>query len=70
MFVESREVSWLTLPIQIRIVADGAQAEENGTKPKKRKKSHRGYAFVVYEREKDMKGTASIPQPDVEEVKS
>ncbi len=24
---------------------------------KKKKKAHRGYAFVVYEREKDMKGT-------------
>ena len=28
-------------------------------KPKKKKKTHRGYAFVVYEREKDMKGTAT-----------
>ncbi|CAF9908375.1 hypothetical protein IMSHALPRED_006655 [Imshaugia aleurites] len=43
-------------PIErIRIVADTSGAEENGTKPKKKKKSHRGYAFVVYEREKDMK---------------
>ena len=48
---------------QIRIVADTSEAEENGTKSKKKKKSHRGYAFVVYEREKDMKGTASIPRP-------
>lgn len=24
------------------------------------KKAHRGYAFIVYEREKDMKGTATI----------
>ena len=30
-------------------------------KPKKKKKNHRGYAFVVYEREKDMKGTAASP---------
>ena len=51
----------LTLPTQIRIVADTSEKEENGTKAKKKKKSHRGYAFVVYEREKDMKGTAPIP---------
>lgn len=25
-------------------------------KPNKKKKKHRGYAFVVYEREKDMRG--------------
>ena len=53
-------------PIErIRIVTDSA-AETNGTmsdsdaknnKSKKKKKPHRGYAFVVYEREKDMKGT-------------
>ena len=24
---------------------------------KKKRKSHKGYAFIVYEREKDMKGT-------------
>ena len=59
----------LTLPTQIRIVADSSQVEENGTKPKRKKKSHRGYAFVVYEREKDMKGTASIPRPNDEEIK-
>ncbi|KAL9095548.1 MAG: hypothetical protein Q9163_006503, partial [Psora crenata] len=51
-------------PIErIRIVTD-TTAETNGTasegesKPnmqKKKKKAHRGYAFVVYEREKDMK---------------
>ena len=37
--------------IQIRIVKN-----EN---EKNTKKSHRGYAFIVYEREKDMKGTAT-----------
>lgn len=37
--------------LQIRIVKD-----EN---EKNKKKSHRGYAFVVYEREKDMKGTVT-----------
>lgn len=56
-----RRAAQLTLPTQIRIVADTSAPEENGTKPKKKKKIHRGYAFVVYEREKDMKGTASIP---------
>jgi U1 small nuclear ribonucleoprotein 70kDa len=35
---------------QIRVVKDEKQ--------KNPKKSHRGYAFIVYEREKDMKGTA------------
>lgn len=55
-------------PIErIRIVTNTA-AETNGTtsegdtEPKKKKKPHRGYAFVVYEREKDMKGTAP-PSP-------
>ena len=57
----------LKLATQIRIVADTSQSEENGTKPKKKKKSHRGYAFVVYEREKDMKGIASIPHSIDEE---
>jgi hypothetical protein len=28
-------------------------------KQKNPKKSHRGYAFIVYEREKDMKGIAT-----------
>lgn len=36
---------------QIRIVTD--------THNPNPKKPHRGYAFIVYEREKDMKGTAS-----------
>lgn len=53
---------------QIRIVRDETEApsaQENGVngndppKQGKKKKPHRGYAFVVYEREKDMKGTAS-----------
>lgn len=45
---------------QIRLVTDTKQHE----KPNKKKKKHRGYAFVVYEREKDMRGkdTATIPQ--------
>ncbi|KAH8672524.1 U1 small nuclear ribonucleoprotein of 70kDa MW N terminal-domain-containing protein [Tricladium varicosporioides] len=39
-------------PIErIRIVTDTHQDE----KPNKKKKKHRGYAFVVYEREKDMR---------------
>jgi U1 small nuclear ribonucleoprotein 70kDa len=38
--------------MQIRIVVDTHQNE----KPNKKKKKHRGYAFVVYEREKDMRG--------------
>ncbi|KAL2053096.1 hypothetical protein ABVK25_006733 [Lepraria finkii] len=42
-------------PIErIRVVTDTAESKEDA-KPKKKKKSHRGYAFVVYEREKDMK---------------
>jgi U1 small nuclear ribonucleoprotein len=45
---------------QIRIVVDTHQDE----KPNKKKKKHRGYAFVVYEREKDMRGNATtIPHP-------
>lgn len=48
-------------PIErIRIVTDTHQNE----KPNKKKKKHRGYAFVVYEREKDMRGkptTSPIP---------
>lgn len=35
---------------------------EMDSKPKKKKKLNRGYAFVVYEREKDMKGITSTPQ--------
>jgi hypothetical protein len=45
--------------IQIRIVIDTHQNE----KPNKKKKKHRGYAFVVYEREKDMRGKLITP-PD------
>ncbi|MCJ1363582.1 hypothetical protein MMC16_002689 [Acarospora aff. strigata] len=41
-------------PIErIRIVTD--THEDDGEKSKKKKKAHRGYAFIVYEREKDMK---------------
>ncbi|KAI0834996.1 U1 small nuclear ribonucleoprotein of 70kDa MW N terminal-domain-containing protein [Hypoxylon sp. FL0890] len=44
-------------PIErIRIVTD-THAHE---KPKKKKKAHRGYAFVVFEREKDMRGNTAI----------
>lgn len=45
---------WVTLTNnpQIRIVVDTHQDE----KPNKKKKKHRGYAFVVFEREKDMRG--------------
>ena len=52
---------------QIRIVKDTHQEAETEiksedgeamkkTSAKKKKKPHRGYAFIVYEREKDMKG--------------
>jgi len=37
--------------LQIRIVTN-TQSEEKASK----KKRYRGYAFIVYEREKDMKG--------------
>jgi hypothetical protein len=40
---------------QIRIIRD-THAHE---KPNKKKKPHRGYAFVVFEREKDMRGKAT-----------
>lgn len=39
-------------PYQIRIIRD-THADE---KPNKKKKPHRGYAFIVFEREKDMRG--------------
>lgn len=42
----------LLTAIQIRIIVD-THAHE---KPNKKKKPHRGYAFVVFEREKDMRG--------------
>jgi hypothetical protein len=32
-------------------------------KPNKKKKKHRGYAFVVYEREKDMRGKPITSPP-------
>lgn len=38
--------------LQIRIISDTHIHE----KPQKKKKPHRGYAFVVFEREKDMRG--------------
>ena len=44
---------------QIRIVTD-THDEGDEAKSRKKKKAHRGYAFIVYEREKDMKGTTSI----------
>lgn len=44
--------------LQIRIVTD-THADEK--KPSKKK--HMGYAFIVYEREKDMKGTATATTP-------
>jgi hypothetical protein len=51
-------VLFLLTRTQIRIVVDTHQDE----KPNKKKKKHRGYAFVVYEREKDMRGNAiNIP---------
>lgn len=42
--------------LQIRIVTD-THAHEKGNK---KKKPHRGYAFVVFEREKDMRGNTTI----------
>lgn len=42
--------------VQIRIVKD-THADE---KPNKKKKAHRGYAFIVFEREKDMRGNTAI----------
>ncbi|MCJ1229363.1 hypothetical protein MMC12_006029 [Toensbergia leucococca] len=49
-------------PIErIRIVTDTHEMDDEGKPSKKKKKSHRGYAFVVYEREKDMKD--DIPYP-------
>src|SRR5690606_17564958 len=45
--------------LQIRIVKD-THAHE---KPNKKKKPHRGYAFVVFEREKDMRGKKITPFP-------
>lgn len=38
---------------QIRIITD----THSHLHPKKKKKPHRGYAFVVFERERDMRGT-------------
>ena len=49
---------------QIRIVTDTHDEGDNDKQKKKKKKTHRGYAFVVYEREKDMKGIATFPDPD------
>jgi hypothetical protein len=49
----------LTYTSQIRIVVDTHQDE----KPNKKKKKHRGYAFVVYEREKDMRGKPANGSP-------
>lgn len=43
---------------QIRIVSD-THADEKKNASKKKKKN-RGYAFIVYEREKDMKGKKSL----------
>lgn len=48
---------YANIRIQIRIVINTHfdDDEEVGS-TKQKKKKHRGYAFVVYEREKDMKG--------------
>jgi hypothetical protein len=43
--------------LQIRIVKNPYE--------KNPKKQHRGYAFIVYEREKDMKGNYILPVPFV-----
>ncbi|KAI5465526.1 U1 small nuclear ribonucleoprotein of 70kDa MW N terminal-domain-containing protein [Mariannaea sp. PMI_226] len=47
-------------PIErIRIIVDTRASE----KPNKKKKPHRGYAFVVFEREKDMRGKTAPKSP-------
>ena len=46
--------------LQIRIVTDTHNQEDDEGKPKKKKKSHRGYGFIVFEREKDMKSIATF----------
>jgi len=51
-YVTPQHSSSFTNTMQIRIVVDTHQDE----KPNKKKKKHRGYAFVVFEREKDMRG--------------
>ena len=43
---------------QIRIITD----THAHLRPKKKKKPHRGYAFVVFERERDMRGNL-FPSP-------
>ncbi|KAF1815803.1 hypothetical protein P152DRAFT_196897 [Eremomyces bilateralis CBS 781.70] len=44
-------------PIErIRLVQDTHESEKKGSKSKKK---NRGYAFIVYEKERDMKGTSS-----------
>ncbi|KAK3379793.1 U1 small nuclear ribonucleoprotein of 70kDa MW N terminal-domain-containing protein [Lasiosphaeria ovina] len=49
--------------VSIRIIKD-THADEKGNK---KRKPHRGYAFVVFEREKDMRGnafvTSNLPDP-------
>ena len=44
----------------MRIVRDTHDEGEDEPKSKKMKKAHRGYAFVVYEREKDMKSIVPL----------
>ena len=56
--------SHINSKIQIRIVTNTHEADD-GVESKKKKKIHRGYAFVVYEREKDMKGISTISTPDL-----
>lgn len=51
-------------PIErIRIVTDTGESIPEGSRRKKGKGHSKGYAFVVFEREKDMKGTAIFPTP-------
>ena len=48
--------------MKIRIVTDTtSNTDEDGAPKKKKKKPSRGYAFIVYEREKDMKSISSLP---------
>ena len=43
---------------------DDGEGDEN--KKKKKKKAHRGYAFIVYERERDMKSITSYHKSKAE----
>ena len=57
-------------PSQIRVIVDNSpNVKDDGTKKKKKKKPNQGYAFIVYEREKDMKGIPPLSTPHRIKVK-